>query len=72
MSTNRKAMWSYTTTVGGVGIECSNCHHKIGARTVVMGDVNLGTCKFCGSEMKPITQMLLNRMHDEYEAYNAH
>ena len=63
---NRKGVWTYVTTVGGAGIECSICHHKIGAKAVVMGDVNLNTCKFCGSEMKPISQMLLNRMKDEY------
>ena len=69
MLKKKKATWSYAVTNLGTGIECSNCHHKIGARTVVMGDVNLNTCKFCSAEMQPISQMLLNRMKDEYDAY---
>lgn len=30
-----------------------------------MGDVDLNTCPFCNSEMQPIEQKLLNRMHEE-------
>ena len=63
----RKGTWSFATTEGGTGIECSACHHKIKAMTVVMGDVNLNKCKFCSADMEPISQMLLNRMHDEVQ-----
>lgn len=33
--------------------------------TVVMGDIALDICPFCNSEMQPIEQVLLNRMHEE-------
>ena len=62
-----KAAWSYKMTELGAGIECSKCHHKIKAMTVVMGDVSLDICPFCRTEMVPITQILLNRMKDEVE-----
>ena len=65
----KKAEWKYVITELGPGIECSNCHHKIDARTVTMGDVNLNECKFCSTEMRPISQTLLNRMKDEYNSY---
>ncbi len=68
----RKAEWKYAVTELGTGIECTNRHHKIGARTVVMGDVILYSCKFCRAEMKPIKQSLLNRMKDEFESNKAY
>ena len=58
-------MWGYILTELGAGIECSNCHHKLKAMTVVMGEHDLNSCPFCSSEMEPISQLLINQMKEE-------
>lgn len=71
MSKTRIGTWSHVVTELGTGIECSICHRKIGGRSVVMGDDDLNTCKFCGNEMKPIAQKVLNQLKDEFESNKA-
>lgn len=61
----KKAEWKYVLTELGAGIECTGCHHKIKAMSVVMGEHDLNTCMFCSRQMEPISQVLLNRMKEE-------
>lgn len=63
----QKPKWQYVLAELGAGIECTGCHHKLKAMTVVMGDVRLDICPFCNKEMQPIDQILLDRMHEEVE-----
>lgn len=57
--------WQYVLAPLGAGIECTSCQYKIKAMDVVMGRYNLHTCPGCKKEMRPIEQMLLDRMKDE-------
>ena len=49
----QKPKWQYVLAELGAGIECTGCHHKLKAMTVVMGDVRLDICPFCNAANRP-------------------
>lgn len=45
------AKWSTKSNDMGVYIECSKCKRKIGAKTVIFGNLDLHHCPDCQSRM---------------------
>lgn len=60
-----KGKWEYAIAELGTGIKCNHCGHKLRAKTVVMGDLDLSECPFCNTPMLDISDELMERMKED-------